>query len=173
MNNSNLKNILKNHIYNRWFQYSYTRVRILMYEKMAKFESVLIAPCGMNCGICKSYLAYTRGIPKKRGKVTHCLGCLPRNKNCFIKRGCKNLRKERIKFCFECRDMPCENLDRLDRRYRKRYNMSMVENLNELKEKGMEQFLKNQEEKYRCQACGDFISVHDGKCYLCESKRTS
>ena len=44
--------------------------------------------------------------------------------------------------------MPCENLDRLDRRYRKRYGMSMVENLKELEEKGMEKFLKNQEEIY-------------------------
>ena len=63
--------------------------------------------------------------------------------------------------------MPCENLDRLDRRYRKRYGMSMVENLKELQEKGMEKFLKNQEERYECPECGDVISVHDGKCYAC------
>jgi len=132
-----------------------------------KFTPELIAPCGMNCGICKWYLAYSRGIPKERGKVTHCLGCLPRNKNCFIKRGCKKLAKNEIIFCFECEDMPCENLDRLDRRYRKRYDMSMVENLKELKEKGMEKFLKNQEEKYECPECGDVISVHDKKCYTC------
>ena len=64
-------------------------------------------------------------------------------------------------------DMPCENLDRIDRRYRKRYNMSMVENLKELEEKGMNQFLRSQEDKYECQKCGDVISVHDGKCYTC------
>jgi len=132
-----------------------------------KFKPKLIAPCGMNCGICKGYLAYSRGIPKERGKVIHCLGCLPRNKNCFIKRGCKKLAKNEIKFCFECVDMPCENLDRLDRRYRKRYGMSMVENLIELKEKGMEKFLEAQEQKYKCPQCGDVISVHDRKCYAC------
>ncbi|MCJ7559988.1 DUF3795 domain-containing protein [Candidatus Bathyarchaeota archaeon] len=121
----------------------------------------------MNCGVCKAYLSYSRGIPKKRGKVTHCSGCLPRNKNCFIKRGCKKLAKNEVKFCFECEDMPCENLDRLDRRYRTRYNMSMVENLKELKENGMKEFLGNQQKKYECQACGDVISVHDRKCYAC------
>jgi rubrerythrin len=63
--------------------------------------------------------------------------------------------------------MPCENLDRLDRRYRKRYNMSMVENLKDLKEKGMKKFLRVQEKKYGCPECGDVISVHDGKCYAC------
>jgi len=132
-----------------------------------KFTPELIAHCGMNCGICKAYLAYSRGIPKEKGKVIHCPGCLPRNKNCFIKRGCKKLSKNEIKFCFECEDMPCENLDRLDRRYRKRYGMSMVENLQELKEKGMKKFLEIQESRYECPECGDVISVHDGKCYEC------
>jgi len=133
----------------------------------AKFTPELIAPCGMNCGICKAYLVYSRGIPKKKGKVIHCPGCLPRRKNCFIKRGCKMLKKNEIEFCFECKDMPCENLDRLDRRYRKRYDMSMVENLKEIRDKGINEFLKTQEEKYKCPKCGDVISVHDRKCYVC------
>jgi rubrerythrin len=45
--------------------------------------------------------------------------------------------------------------------------MSMVENLKELKAKGMEEFLKNQEERHRCPNCGDVVCVHDGKCYSC------
>src|SRR3989337_2572631 len=118
-----------------------------------KFTPELITPCGMNCGVCKAYLAYSRGIPKKRGEVTHCSGCLPRNKNCFIKRGCRKLAKHEVKFCYECDDMPCKNLDRVDRRYRTRYNMSMVENLKELKAKGVEKFLKDQQAKYKCRAC--------------------
>ena len=125
-----------------------------------KFTPELIEPCGMNCGICKGYLAYSRGIPKERGKVTHCPGCPPRNKNCFIKRGCEKLAKKEIKFCFECEDMPCENLDRLDRRYRKRYDMSMVENLKELKEKGVKKFFKNQEKKYGLESLLDAENLY-------------
>ena len=134
-----------------------------------KFTPELIAPCGMNCGICKSYLAYSRGIPRERGKVTHCAGCLPRGKDCFIKRGCRNPSKSTMRFCFECDQMPCENLDRVDRRYRKRYAMSMVENLEQIKTQGVEDFLKSQEAKYKCPACGDVVSVHDRKCYSCGS----
>ena len=48
--------------------------------------------------------------------------------------------------------------------------MSMVDNLRELEEKGMEKFLEIQEVKYECLQCGDFISVHDGKCYVCGHK---
>jgi hypothetical protein len=43
----------------------------------------------------------------------------------------------------------------------------MVENLREIRDKGMENFLEKQEKKYRCPEYGDFVSVHDGKCYRC------
>jgi hypothetical protein len=131
------------------------------------FTPELIAPCGMNCGLCKGYIAYSRGIPRQRGKVTHCAGCLPRGKNCFIKRGCSKLSKHQIQFCYECDAMPCKNLDRLDRRYRERYGMSMVENLKMLKANGMDAFLASQREKHCCPSCGDVVCVHDGKCYSC------
>ena len=132
----------------------------------ANFTPELIAPCGMNCGICKSYLAYSIGIPKKKGKVSHCPGCIPRNKNCYISGDVENF-EEKNESCVEIDSMSCENLDRLDRRYRSRYNMSMVESLGEIREQGMENFLEKQEKKYRCSECGDVVSVHDGKCYTC------
>ncbi len=144
-----------------------------------KFTVDQIAPCGMNCGLCRAYLAYTHGVPRQRGKVSHCPGCRPRDagasdypKNCYIKRGCKQLSNHQIQSCSQCMEtMPCKNLIRLDKRYRERYGMSMVENSREIKAKGMDEFLKNQAEKYRCPRCGDVICVHDGKCYGCNNKR--
>jgi hypothetical protein len=135
---------------------------------MSKFTVDLIAPCGINCGICKAYLAYSRGVPKEKGKVSHCTGCRARDKKCaFIKRDCAKLREKQIRFCYECPQMPCERLAKLDALYVARYGMSMVENQKMLKEKGAEAFLKSQAEKYRCPKCGDVVSVHDGKCYAC------
>ena len=131
------------------------------------FAPELIAPCGMNCGICKAYIAYTHRIPRQRGRVTYCAGCRPRAKNCYIKRNCKKLTSRQVQYCFECDAMPCKNLNHLDTRYRERYGMSMVENLKMLKAEGMDEFLKKQEEKYRCPNCGDVVCVHDGKCYNC------
>ena len=128
----------------------------------------LIAPCGMNCGICKAYLAYSRGVPYKKGEVSHCSGCLVRDKTCaFIKRDCEKLRKRQIRFCYECEDMPCKKLAHLDEHYSARYCMSMVENQKMIQEKGMDEFLRSQAEKYCCPSCGDVVSVHDGKCYAC------
>jgi len=45
--------------------------------------------------------------------------------------------------------------------------MSMVENLDEIKSEGLDEFLVSQQEKYRCPNCGDVVCVHDGKCYSC------
>jgi len=74
---------------------------------------------------------------------------------------------KKIRFCFECEQMPCKNLERIDKRYRNRYAMSMVQNLKEIQTKGIETFLENQESKYKCPNCGEVVSVHDRKCYSC------
>jgi hypothetical protein len=133
-----------------------------------KFSAELVAPCGMNCAICKAYLSYSRGVPKKKGQISHCSGCRERNKKCaFIKRDCEKICKQQISSCSQCKGMPCASLAHLDEHYSQRYGMSMVENLKMIQEKGMDAFLSSQEEKYRCPSCGDVISVHDGKCYSC------
>ncbi len=131
------------------------------------FKPELVAPCGMNCALCKNYLAYTHGVPQQRGKVSHCPGCLPRGKNCYIKRGCKKLSKHQLNSCGDCADMPCENLKRLEKRYTERYGTSFVANLKEINEKGMAQFLQAQQAKSKCPTCGGIVSIHDKKCYSC------
>ncbi len=132
-----------------------------------KFTPELIAPCGMNCGICRAYNAYIHGVPTKRGKVTHCAGCRPRAKKCYVIRACPKLRKNQIQSCSECDMMPCEKLRHLDKRYREHYDMSMVENIKTIKTKGMTEFLAEQAEKYSCPNCGEVVCVHYGKCYSC------
>ena len=66
--------------------------------------------------------------------------------------------------------MPCEGVDRVDRRYRVRYGVSLVGNLREIEERGVDAFLQSQEGKFGCSVCGDVVSVHDGKCYACVAK---
>ena len=137
-----------------------------------KFTADLVAPCGINCAICRGYITCKHKIPRVRGKISYCTGCSSRSKNCYIKRNCRKLTKHEIQSCSECDVMPCARLDHLDKRYRERYGMSVVENLKMIKAKGMEEFLKSQEEQYRCPSCGDVVCVHDAKCYSCSYKRT-
>jgi len=128
----------------------------------------LIAPCGMNCSVCKAYLSYTRGLSKQRGHVIHCLGCRIRNKKCaFLKAHCKKLLKGEVNFCFECENFPCNRLKTLDKRYVTKYQTSLIENLNQIKNIGLPKWLQTEEEKWKCPRCGGTISIHDGKCYNC------
>jgi Protein of unknown function (DUF3795) len=128
----------------------------------------LVAPCGMNCGICSGYLAATHDIKKQGIRMTYCRGCRPRNKNCaFLKKRCRLLSEGGVNFCSGCPDFPCDPLTSIDKRYRERYRMSMIENLAFIRDHGIDAFLKKEEEKWRCPGCGGTICCHNGICFDC------
>ncbi|MFO7791686.1 MAG: DUF3795 domain-containing protein [Candidatus Saliniplasma sp.] len=125
----------------------------------------LIAPCGMNCAVCVSHFGYTMAGKKRKSR---CPGCKSRDKGCsFLKKYCEKLSDRTVEFCFECGEFPCEPLERLDNSYREKYGMSMIKNLRSIKKNGMDRFLKEQEEKYRCPECGGSTCVHTNICYTC------
>ena len=129
----------------------------------------LIAVCGMNCRICVGYFGYTMSGKKRKHP---CSGCRSTNKSCsFVKKRCRKTLKREVNYCFECEDFPCEIIEKLDKAYRERYKMSMIENLNSIEEKGIEKFLESEEEKYRCDECGGVICVHTDRCYECGNVR--
>lgn len=131
-------------------------------------DEVLIAPCGMNCGVCSSYLAMKYDLKKKGFGKGYCAGCRPRGKNCaFMKKSCDLIGEGKIKYCYECGTFPCRRLKSLDERYREKYHMSEIENLIYIRERGVAAFLKKEEEKWRCPTCGGVICCHNGICYSC------
>lgn len=129
------------------------------------FESKMIAPCGMNCRICLSFFGYAVNGRKRKNR---CIGCRPRDKRCaFVKKRCDELLNNKVEYCFECNNFPCENLTKLDKRYRENYGMSMIENLEYIQKNGINKFLEYERERWRCLKCGGVICVHDKKCYTC------
>ena len=128
----------------------------------------LIAPCGMNCGICSGYLAFSHDIKKEGIKMPYCAGCRPRDKQCaFLKKKCELLLNGQVRYCYECPEYPCRRLEHIDERYKKYYRMSMIENLEYIKENGIRNFLSREDEKWRCPDCGDTICCHNGICFNC------
>ncbi len=133
------------------------------------YPAELLAPCGMDCSTCSHYLALLNGIPKKRGKISHCSGCRPRNKQCaYLKGQCELLSKDKIEFCFECPIYPCDRLQRFDRRYRTTYNISPIQNLEDIRARGVESFLRQQRKRHGCPGCNGMISIHNQKCFACD-----
>lgn len=131
----------------------------------------LIAPCGMNCGVCSSYLAMKTDLKKKGFGKTYCAGCLPRGKKCYYGKKCKRLGKGLVRFCYECDEFPCRLLKTLDKRYRTFYHMSMIENLEFIREHGIESFLEKEAVKWKCSECGGVICCHNGLCYTCSFEK--
>jgi hypothetical protein len=134
-----------------------------------RFTPKLIAPCGMNCGICVAYFGYTlKGEKRKRP----CEGCRSRDHPCaFIKKRCDKLMAGEIEYCGECTGFPCENLRKLDKRYRERFGMSMIENLKHIQTEDISRFQENEEERWRCPICGRTICIHNRTCYSCNQTR--
>jgi hypothetical protein len=121
----------------------------------------------MNCGICMAYL-------REKNK---CPGCRLFNANrpitiakCRIK-NCATFQTGKSKYCFECDEFACANLKHLDKRYRTRYHMSMIENLENIRELGIRRFVRNEKVRWACTECGGTICVHRGYCYNCGKKQ--
>ncbi len=132
----------------------------------------LIAPCGMNCAVCSGYLALTHDAKAKGIKMPYCPGCRPRGKRCaFLKKRCGLILKGKVKYCFECKDFPCDNLRKIDGRYRAHYHMSMIKNLELVRDKGVAKLLAAERKKWKCPKCGGVICCHNGLCFDCELDR--
>ena len=143
--------------------------RVLRVVVTAEMEERMIAPCGMNCALCISYQAREYDLNSQGFRRTCCEGCLPRGRNCLhMGDGCRTLGEGLVRFCHGCGDFPCRRLRALDRRYRTKYRLSMIENLMSIRDRGLEHFLKGEEEKWACPGCGKPVCCHNGLCLNCD-----
>ena len=100
--------------------------------------------------------------------MPYCAGCRPRDKQCaFLKKKCNRLLEGKVEYCYQCDDFPCANLLKVDTKYRTNYRMSMIENLEFIRENGVEKLLEKEAEKWRCPNCGGVICCHNGICFEC------
>lgn len=121
----------------------------------------LLAPCGMNCSVCYAHLRKKNTCQGCRGEEeyqpAYCRRCKIRN--CAVSRG--------IDFCFVCESFPCTNIKQIDKRYRLRYHVSLIENVIRIQSVGIEQFLSEEKQKWMCAQCGGVVSLHDRICSAC------
>ncbi|MDL2253846.1 DUF3795 domain-containing protein [Ruminococcaceae bacterium OttesenSCG-928-I18] len=126
----------------------------------------LLAPCGVNCAACMAYLR----------KKNHCQGCLgpvpPARKSCqnCLRRNCAA--EKGHAWCFECEDFPCKHIKTLDKSYRRRYHISLIEDGHLAAKQGVSALLDTHGARYRCPACGGIACQHDGICSECGEKVT-
>jgi hypothetical protein len=127
------------------------------------FDSVMIAPCGINCGTCYAFLRANNKCPGCRVYSAH---KTKTRQSCLIKT-CSHLTETKSGFCYDCGNLPCKRLNQLDKRYRLKYHTSLVQNLLTIKEVGMDKFLVDEVVKWTCPGCGSTLSIHSDQCLVC------
>ncbi|HBV97692.1 MAG: hypothetical protein JL50_03385 [Peptococcaceae bacterium BICA1-7] len=136
-------------------------------ENQSSMNWPLIAPCGINCGICMVYLREKKNCQGCNGiddaKPAHCIKCSIKN--------CEIIKENKYTLCNECNKFPCSRIKRLDKRYRTNYKMSIIENLEHIKSMGIREFIKNEIVRWTCKSCGGIICVHKGYCQNCNEKK--
>jgi len=124
-------------------------------------STTLLAPCGMNCAVCYAHLRKKKACQGCRAQEAsqpqHCRKCNIRD--CAARHG--------FDFCFECSSFPCTTIKRLDKSYRQRYQVSLIENAIRVKTVGVEEHLIEEKQKWTCMQCGGVIALHDRTCSGC------
>ncbi len=126
----------------------------------------IVAPCGINCSLC---LAFQRDKNSCCGcwgpddqKPLSCVHCIIKN--------CEYLAATQSKFCYECIKYPCARIKQLNKRYSTKYNVSIADNQQTIKNRGLEAFILQDTEKWKCPQCGGSICMHRGFCLKCNQK---
>lgn len=128
-------------------------------------KTQMVAPCGINCSVCIAYLRSKNrcvGCNAVDGeKPYHCTVCSI--KHCPEK-------NDKNEYCCKCSKFPCQKMKQLDKRYRTRYNTSLINNLKEIETIGIEKFIAKDNEKWLCEHCGSVISIHKKACLKCNKE---
>ena len=128
---------------------------------VAKIPTTMLAPCGITCAVCYVHLRQKKPCLGCQGrdasKPEHCRKC--KIKDCATSQG--------LDFCFECPTFSCATIKWLDKSYRQRYQVSLIENAVRIRTVGAEQHLREENEKWTCAQCGGVVSLHDRACSEC------
>lgn len=124
-----------------------------------------LAPCGVYCGACPSF-----------NKT--CLGCPSESKSqkrkskwgCKIRKCCLNEKK--LDFCGNCLEFPCDKINKKlidshpgDCKFK--YRHEIPDNLEKLKELGIEKYMDYQKYRWTCPSCDGIVYFYHYKCGKC------
>lgn len=130
-----------------------------------KIESLMFAPCGMNCMVCYKHCYSKKAcagcLVSDIGKPEHCRKC--KIKDCVKEKG--------LNYCYQCSEFPCKQIKNLEKSYTSHYGVSLIQNSISVKEQGLIAFMEGQKKQYTCLQCGGIISLHDAECSECQKKQ--
>ena len=159
----------------------------------------LAAACGTYCGACPAYIAkhsedeqikmklqrrFSSGLTKALKGIPDpswmdgllCDGCLSGGtlaahcKTCQIRLCAAN--KQNDSRCSDCQELPCYRVTSLINMGGYLHRKEYLPNLGKIREMGVQEWVKKEEERWRCPQCGLPISWYDAKCAGCGEPRS-
>lgn len=145
----------------------------------------LVGRCGLYCGSCIIYRAY-KDSGEFRRRIAERENCKPEEIRC---EGCQtvltngwNIEREEwgrnckivkclesrgLDFCYECNIYPqCGKFREISESCLK-HGEDLTENLNRIKAGKVEEWLEEEDKKWRCRKCGKPITMHLTECHWC------
>ncbi len=133
--------------------------------------------CGLYCGACFIMNAYKQSrsdclsedwISPLEDKEIKCQGCkselvFENFRGCQIRSCAKS---KGIEFCNTCSDFPCEKIKSFQNRNVAHHNVA-IQSLEIIKERGFQEWLKQQKEQWLCSNCGYPFSWYEENCIHC------
>jgi hypothetical protein len=150
----------------------------------------LIAPCALYCGACPMYLATqekdeqkTKSILQQFGardaKLTladlQCDGCIGGGRIATFCRKCAMRAcaesKPDVTRCADCPDFPCSRITSFNNDGML-HHAEVLENSRQLREVGIKEWAKREQDRWSCPQCRAAISWYDKACSRCGAKRS-
>jgi hypothetical protein len=139
----------------------------------------LLAPCGLHCGVCGIFYADTHNNEKLRQKLADfygfkpeslkCNGCLSQRRIAFCDsceiRDC--VRNKKISGCHQCSEFPCTRITEYPFKVAVQY---MLKSTSERKGRTDAEWVKWNEEFFKCKACGAPAFRGARRCLKCKSE---
>jgi hypothetical protein len=155
-------------------------------NKMKKNISDLVGICGLYCGNCPFYLAYRKkdttqlekiskesGIPVEKIRCDGCLSRKPSIHCITCKLGFRECAADhKVTWCFQCSDFPCKRLEDFLNIHivnGKSHHAKVIENLEFMKDHGIEKWVELQKRSSSCMDCGNQLYWFESKCSKCKT----
>ena len=164
-----------------------------------KGKEHLAAACGTYCGACPAYIAkhsedkQIETKPQKRSSSGPtkalkgipdpswmdgllCDGCLSGGmlaahcQNCSIRQCAAN--KQDSSRCSDCEELPCYRITSLINMGGYLHRKEYLPNLKKIREMGVQEWVRKEEERWRCPQCGRPMSWYDAECAGCGEPRS-
>ncbi len=140
-------------------------------------DLTLAAPCGLYCGNCSIFRTYYDRDQKKANAYAREMKCKPGDVKCS---GCRVEAKFRwspdcefldctekhgVKFCYQCKDFPCGKITEFADAAP--HHREIFDNFERIRAVGWRQWLKEQDERWRCGVCRAKLEFYDDSCPTC------